>query len=294
MSRYPHTNAGVCAIALTALALAAAAVSGAQTEASRRPAKPVPPEAATEVWAPVPPVVSALPGRAPSDAMVLFDGTSLAAWEPVRPGGQPWKIEDGAMVIVPAAQPCDQQTKQVFGDVQLHLEWRCPAVVNGEGQARGNSGVFFMGLYELQILDSFENATYVNGEAGAVYKEHAPLVNAARKPGEWQSYDAVFVAPRFAPDGSLLHPARMTVFHNGVLVLYDVVLTGPTPNGPTFHQATLPEYHAHAAKLPLLLQDHRAPVAFRNIWVRELVLPEAGTSTVSSTPSAANPQTSRP
>ena len=231
-----------------------------------------PPEAATEVWAPVPPVVSASDGRAPGDAVVLFDGTRLDAWEPVRADGQPWKIENGAMVIVPAAQPSDQRTKQSFGDVQLHLEWRTPAVVKGEGQARGNSGVFFMGLYELQILDSYQNQTYVNGQAGSVYKEHAPLVNASRRPGEWQSYDAVFIAPRFASDGSLLKPARITAFHNGVLVLYDVELTGPTPNGPTFHQSKLPEYQAHAAKLPLVLQDHRAPVAFRNIWVRELAL----------------------
>ena len=178
------------------------------------------------------------------------------------------------MVVVPSPKPCDQRTKRAFGDVQLHLEWRAPSAAHGAGQDRGNSGVFFMGLYELQILDSFDNPTYVNGQAGAVYKEHAPLVNASRPAGEWQSYDVVFIAPRFAPDGVVLAPARLTAFHNGVLVQHDVALTGPTPNGPTFHRPTLPPYAAHAAKLPLVLQDHRHPVAFRNIWIRELATPE--------------------
>jgi hypothetical protein len=232
-----------------------------------------PPEAATEAWSPLPPRVAAPPGRPPSDAIVLFDGTSLDAWEPVRPDGTRWKIEDGSMVIVPSARPSDQQTKRSFGDVQLHLEWRTPAEVKGSGQDRGNSGVFFMGLYELQVLDSDGNETYVNGQAGAVYKEHAPLVNASRAAGEWQTFDVVFVAPRFSAEGSVVRPARLTVFHNGVLVQHDVELTGPTPNGPTFHQSTLPPYAAHPAKLPLLLQDHRSPVAFRNIWLRELALP---------------------
>jgi hypothetical protein len=133
-----------------------------------------------------------------------------------------------------------------------------------------------MGLYEVQVLDSWRNPTYVNGQAASIYKEHAPLVNAARPPGEWQAYDIVFVAPRFGPDGVLRQPARMTIFHNGVLVQHDVTLTGPTPNGASFHQPQLPAYSAHAAKLPLVLQDHRNAVAFRNVWVRELQLPEAG------------------
>ncbi len=178
------------------------------------------------------------------------------------------------MVIVPKPKPCDMRTKQNFGDVQLHLEWRAPSDPKGKGQDRGNSGVFFMGLYELQILDSWENPTYVNGQAASIYKEHAPLVNVSRAPGEWQVYDAVFIAPRFSDDGKLLSPARITAFHNGVLVQHDAILTGPTPNGATFHQPTLPAYAAHPQKLPLLLQDHRHPVAFRNIWVRELALPD--------------------
>ena len=235
-----------------------------------------PPYTLTEVWSPIPPVVTAPADGLPSDAIVLFDGKNLDEWEPARPDGHPWKIEDGAMTVIPTAapaKPCDQQTKRAFGDVQLHLEFRPPAAAKGEGQARGNSGVFFMGLYELQILDSYNNPTYVNGQNASIYKEHAPLVNASRPPGEWQTYDVVFIAPRFSADGRLLSPARLTAFHNGVLVQHDVALTGPTPNGPTYNQPKLPPYAAHAAKLPLLLQDHRNPVAFRNIWVRELTLP---------------------
>lgn len=238
--------------------------------ANERPANEL-----TEVWQPVPPIVSAPIDRPPSDAIVLFDGKSLDHWEPVRAGEPGWKVEGGAMVVVPQPKPCDIRTKQSFGDVQLHLEWRAPAEIKGQGQDRGNSGVFFMGLYELQILDSWKNSTYVNGQAGAIYKEYAPLVNASRPPGEWQVYEIVFVAPRFSPDGKLLTPARITAFHNGVLVQHDAVLTGPTPNGASFHQPTLPPYTVHPAKLPLLLQDHRHPVAFRNIWVRELALPDS-------------------
>lgn len=231
------------------------------------------PNELTEVWQPVPAVIGVPTNGAPSDAIALFNGTTLDAWEPVRPDETGWKIEDGAMVVVPHPHPCDLRTKQNFGDVQLHLEWRVPAEIKGNGQDRGNSGIFFMGLYELQILDSWKNPTYVNGQAGSVYKEYAPLVNASRRPGEWQTYDVIFIAPRFSTDGKLASPARLTAFHNGVLVQYDVTLSGPTPNGPTFHQASLPAYAAHAAKLPIQLQDHRHPVSFRNIWVRELILP---------------------
>jgi hypothetical protein len=232
-----------------------------------------PPYTLTEVWTPVPPVVATPASGIPSDAIVLFNGTSLDAWEPVQPNGHSWRIEDGAMVVVPTpapAPPCDQRTKRAFGDLQLHLEFRTPAVVSGTGQNRGNSGVFFMGLYELQILDSVDNPTYVNGQGGSLYKEHAPLVNASRGPGEWQVYDAVFIAPRFGPDGKLLSPARLTAFQNGVLIQHDAAFTGPTPNGATYNLPKLPPYEAHPAKLPLLLQDHRNPVSFRNIWVREL------------------------
>jgi hypothetical protein len=233
-------------------------------------AEELPPPELTEYYTPVPPVVTAPAGGVPSDAIVLFDGTSLDAWEPARANGHPWKIEDGAMVVVPIpapGEPCDQRTKRTFGDIQLHLEFRTPAKVEGKGQGRGNSGVFFMGLYELQILDSWENPTYVNGQAASIYKQHPPLVNASRPPGTWQTYDVVFIAPRFAADGTLASPARMTVFHNGVLVQHDAILTGPT------EYRGQPKYKAHAARLPLQLQDHHNPTAFRNIWVRELTLP---------------------
>jgi hypothetical protein len=228
---------------------------------------PLPPPEVTEQWTPVPAVVHAPAGAAPSDAVILFDGKNLDAWEPATPGSPPWRIEDGAMVIAPQSKPCDWHTKAAFGDLQLHLEFRTPAKVAGSGQGRGNSGVYFMGLYELQILDSWENPTYVNGQAASIYKQHPPLVNASRPSGEWQTYDAVFLAPRFAADGSLLSPARITAFHNGVLVQYDAALRGPT----VFRGE--PHYAPHPARLPLLLQDHRNPVAFRNIWVRELTLP---------------------
>jgi hypothetical protein len=156
------------------------------------------------------------------------------------------------------------QTKQSFGDMQLHLEWRAPAEIDTVGQGRGNSGVYIQGRYEVQILDCYENTTYVNGQTGAVYKQHIPLANACRPPGEWQTYDIIFVAPRFKEDSSLFSPATVTVLHNGVLLQNHAVILGTTEN------VGLPAYKAHPLKQPLLLQDHGNPVNFRNIWVREL------------------------
>ncbi len=226
-----------------------------------------PPSSATEAWAPVPPIITAEPGQPPSDAIVLFDGSDLDAWESAKTPGQPapWKLQQGLLVCRPDSG--NIRTKAAFGDIQLHLEFRTPAVVTGSGQKRGNSGVFFMGRYELQILDSYDNKTYINGQAGAIYKQHAPLVNASRAPGTWQTYDVVWIAPRFDPAGRLLSPARATVFQNGVVVQHDVVLRGSTANRGA------PAYQAHAPKLPLELQDHDNPIAFRNIWVREIALP---------------------
>lgn len=227
--------------------------------------------AATEVWTPVPPVVAAPAGQPPSDAMVLFAGRNLDAWESAKNPGQaaPWRLDGDTVVFVPGSG--DIRTKAALGDLQLHLEFRVSAGISGAGQRRGNSGVFFMGLYELQVLDSYDNPTYVNGQAASIYKQHAPLVNAARRPGEWQTYDAVWIAPRFAPAGHLLSPARLTVFHNGVLVQHDTVLRGPTVFRGT------PSYRPHAAKLPLMLQEHKNDakdaITYRNIWVRELSLP---------------------
>ncbi|HSK13525.1 MAG TPA: DUF1080 domain-containing protein [Phnomibacter sp.] len=219
----------------------------------------------TEMWKPVPPVVNPGPtaADAPSDAIVLFDGKSLNAWEKERGSGMPeWTIADGAMTVKPGTGGI--KTKQGFGSCQLHIEWRSPAVVKGEGQGRGNSGVFLMGMYEVQVLDSYENTTYVNGQAASLYKQHAPLANASRKPGEWQTYDILFTAPEFYDDGRVRNPARVTVLHNGVLVQNNVALLGATAN------IGLPKYEKHAAKLPIALQDHGDLVSFRNIWVREL------------------------
>jgi hypothetical protein len=217
----------------------------------------------TEVWEPVPAVVT--PGHSgafPSDAIVLFDGSDLSEWAAEEGGDAGWRVEDGAMTVVPGSGSI--VTRRGFGDIQLHIEWRSPAEIRGEGQGRGNSGVYFMELYEIQVLDSFDNGTYSNGQAGAIYKQHVPLVNASRGPGEWQSYDIVFVAPRFDAGGALVSPAYMTAFHNGVLIQNHAELRGPT------EWIGVPEYEVHADRLPLLLQDHGNPVSYRNIWVREL------------------------
>jgi hypothetical protein len=217
---------------------------------------------ATEIWTPVPAVVDpGGPNRPPSDAIVLFDGKSLSEWNG-RDGRAQWTVADGALTV--AAGTGDIVTRRAFGDVQLHIEWRTPARVEGEGQGRGNSGVFLMERYEVQVLDSHGNETYVNGQAGAVYKQYPPLVNASRPPGEWQSYDIFFTAPRFRADGTLERPATITVLQNGVLVQNHVEVRGTTTN------VGEPRYQRHPEKAPLKLQDHVNPVSYRNIWIREL------------------------
>ncbi|MDR0901544.1 MAG: DUF1080 domain-containing protein [Opitutaceae bacterium] len=253
-------------IRLPALFLITATAALAQT----KPAPELPPAKATEQWEPVPPVVSVSAGGVPEDAIVLFDGSNFDAWvSDSKKSSQPrWKLEDG--VATPVPDTGSLVTKRAFGDAQLHLEFRMPVAAAKTGQHRGNSGVLFMGLYEFQVLDSYKNPTYANGQAASIYKQHAPLVNAGRAPGEWQTYDIVFVAPRFDAAGKLLSPARMTGFHNGVLVQHDAVLTGET-----LHRG-FPAYKAHAAKLPLTLQNHSGDrPSFRNIWIREIALPEA-------------------
>ena len=217
------------------------------------------------MWEPVPPVIT--PGAAqqapPSDAVVLFRGEDLSAWQHPDGSAPGWKIEGNAMVVVPGTGSIE--TKQSFGDVQLHVEWRTPADTTGRsGQNRGNSGIFFQKRYEVQVLDSYQNRTYSNGQAGSVYKQHIPAVNASTPPGTWQTYDIVFEAPEFEENGDLAAPARVTVFHNGVLLHHDVKLEGVTAYRGE------PSYEAHAAKAPLMLQDHNHPVSFRNIWVRPL------------------------
>lgn len=221
----------------------------------------------TEVWEPVPVIV--IPGNGmqpPSDAIVLFKGKDMSEWE--IPENTEWMVEDGIVTIKPSKE---RQTKPVwifskkqFGDIQLHVEWRSPKKVEGEGQRRGNSGIFLPGKYEIQVLDSYDNPTYVNGQCASVYKQIIPLVNACRKPGEWQTYDIIFKAPRFKQDGRLESPAYVTVIHNGVLLQNHAEIKGRT----TF--VGNPEYIAHPLKQPLGLQDHGDGVAYRNIWLREL------------------------
>jgi hypothetical protein len=251
--------------------LAILVLAAPHTAAQQTATRPMRPED-TEVWQPVPRVVT--PGRTdrepPSDAIVLFDGRSLDEWTSVtegRPAG--WIVRDGLLVVHKPAG--DIKTKRSFRNYQLHLEWRVPEGTTGSGQARGNSGVFLgfnaqAGGYELQILDSYQNSTYVNGQAASIYKQNPPLVNAMRPPGEWQTYDVVWTAPVFNPDGSVKSPAVVTAFHNGVLVQNAFILKGVTRfTGP-------PNYSAHGA-LPIMLQAHGDPspaISFRNIWLREL------------------------
>ena len=212
---------------------------------------------------PLPPVVT--PGAAglpPSDAIVLFDGKDLSQWESNKGGPAGWKVVNGAIELVPGSG--DIHTKKAFGDCQLHVEWAEPNPPHGKDQGRGNSGVYLMSRYELQVLDSYQNETYADGQAGAIYAQTPPLVNACRPPGEWQTYNIVWHGPRFAEDGKVLRPAHITVFQNGVLVQDNTELTGPTDY---MHR---PPYAQHPPKMPLLLQDHDQPVRFRNIWIREL------------------------
>lgn len=215
---------------------------------------------------PRPPVVQPGPERPPvpppSDAVVLFDGSSLSEWRAQDGGPAKWIVKDGYVEVAPGTGLL--VSARSFGDVQLHIEWRTPTPPQGEGQDRGNSGVFLMGMYEVQVLDSYQNDTYPDGQAGAIYGQNPPLVNVCRPPGAWQTYDIVFRRPRFNQDGSLKRPARITVIHNGVLIQDAFELSGPTA-----HRAR-PPYSVHADKLPLRLQDHGNPTRYRNIWVRGL------------------------
>ncbi len=214
------------------------------------------------VW-PEPPVID--PGSAggvPSDAIVLFDGKSLDGWE----NGDKWKIEDG----VATSAGGTITSKQKFGDCQMHVEFATPAEVKGSGQGRGNSGIYLMGRYEVQVLDSYDNKTYFDGQCASIYKEQPPMVNACRKPGEWQSYDIIFTSPRFAADGELLMPGYVTVLHNGIVVHNHFELLGGTS------YVEPPKYSAHAEKEPMQIQFHGNPVRFRNIWVRENIKPLVG------------------
>ncbi len=206
-----------------------------------------------------PPGAPDRPLAPPSDAVILFDGRDLCGWETCdeRPVG--WKVVDGYMEVVPGTG--NIRTREHFGDCQLHAEWAAPAEVKGESQGRGNSGVFMMGRYEIQVLDNFENPTYADGHAGGIYGEFPPLVNACRRPGEWQSYDIIWLGPRFEGE-RLIRPAYVTMLHNGLLVQYHQMLIGPTA-----HRKVAP-WIPHPPEGPLMLQDHKNPVRFRNIWYR--------------------------
>jgi len=208
----------------------------------------------------VEPAPAIAPAAAPADATILFDGKDLSAWRG-RKGEAGWKVENGYMEVNGTG---DIRSAAEFGDCQLHLEWMAPAEVKGNSQGRGNSGLFFFGRYELQILDSYDNPSYADGQAGSIYGQYPPLVNACRQPGQWQTYDIVFLAPKFDDQGALRSPARVTLFHNGIAVHIDQELMGPTSH------RSLPRYTAHSSKGPIKLQDHGNPVRFRNIWVREL------------------------
>jgi hypothetical protein len=219
---------------------------------------------------PLPPVVTpgtpSTPekaGTAPSDAVVLFDGKDLSQWSDMQGNPTKWITGDGYMECVKGSGYI--RTRQNFGDCQLHVEWATPKPAHGEGQGRGNSGVFFgRDRYEIQVLDSYESKTYADGSAGSIYGQYPPLVNACRPPGEWQTYDILYTAPRFDGAGKLVSAARITAFHNGVLIQNNVELTGPTgwiDRAP---------YSAHPEKQPIAFQDHGNPVRYRNVWVREL------------------------
>ena len=219
---------------------------------------------------PLPKVVSPgkMLGAPPSDAVVLFDGSAEsfdANWTDTKGGPSKWKVADEAMESVRGAGYV--QSKKTFGSCQFHIEWASPSKVQGSGQGRGNSGVFLMGTYEIQVLDSYQNQTYADGQAGALYGRSKPLVNASRKPGEWQSYDIIFHRPLFDKNGKVTRRATFTVLHNGVLIQDHTVLSGGTGwRGP--HAAS--DYKAHPDKMPISMQDHGNPVRFRNIWIRPL------------------------
>ena len=239
----------------------------------------------TELYRDLDRVTPGKEGAPPSDAIILFDGSSLDKWQktffeysgsmaeyhewlpslkegPYVTAPADWKLEEGDLVVVPGTGHL--MTKELFGDVQLHIEWLTPKDIAKKSQDYSNSGIFLMGLYEIQILNSFDNETYSNGQAGAIYKQHIPLVNATKPPGNWQEFDIIFSAPKFSNSGNVLNPARITVFHNGVLIQNNVYLTGPTCYiGQAY-------YVKHPEKLPILLQNHGNPVRFRNIWVRKL------------------------
>jgi hypothetical protein len=245
------------------LAGSACALIASSALAQDQPNKKTP--ESTEIWEPQPRIITpgAKPGDAPSDATILFDGKNFDNWVSIDGGAPKWTISDGAMTVVGGSK--DIKTKKEFGDLQLHIEWRSPAQVDTtkKSQGRGNSGIFLHDRFEVQVLDNYNNKTYANGQASSIYKQHIPLVNACRKPGEWQAYDIFFTAPRFNKEGRVIIPAYVTVIHNGVITQNHIALWGPT------EYIGLPAYKPYE-KGAIRLQDHGNPVSFRNIWIREL------------------------
>jgi len=220
----------------------------------------------TEIWEPEVAIIQpgAANSDAPSDAIILFNGIDVNEWTDMQGSATKWTVKDGSLISVRGAGYI--KTKRKFGNCQLHIEWKTPSDVQGESQGRGNSGVFLQELYEVQVLDSYNNRTYRNGQAGSVYKQYPPLVNVCKKPGEWQTYDIIFTAPTFGNDSTIyVTPPRVTVIQNGVLVQNNSILRGPT------EYIGIPEYFIKKhGPLSLALQDHGNPVSYRNIWIREL------------------------
>jgi hypothetical protein len=247
--------------------VAASAVVACLAAADDRPGAPPNQWRQHDIRRPKPPVVepaeSGVASKPPKDAIVLFDGASLDAWKSHTGGPVKWKVVDGALQTLPGAGMIE--TKRRFGDIQLHVEWAAPSPPHGVGQDRGNSGVFLMGQFEIQVLDSFQSDTYADGQAGSIYGQFPPLANASRPPGEWQTYDIAFRRPRFDDSGRLVEPARVTLFHNGILV---------QNNEQPFGRTSWLEWEAYegrrGARGPIALQDHDHPVRYRNIWLREL------------------------
>ena len=218
----------------------------------------------TEFWLPQPKVIT--PGdfntnSAPSDAIILFDGKDLSKWKSCDGGKAKWDVHDGVFTVKDGTGGIE--TKEKFGSFQLHIEWSAPTVIEGESQERGNSGVFLQGKYEVQILDCYQNETYSNGQAGSIYKQQAPLVNAMRKPGEWNTYDIIYSAPVFNEDGTYKTAPTVTVIHNGVVIINHYTLRGTT------EYIGHPRVEKHGDG-PIMLQDHGNPVSFRNIWIRKM------------------------
>ena len=226
----------------------------------------------TEVWEPEPKIVT--PGTensAPSDAIILFDGKDLSKWKNARGGGDAsWIVNnDNSMTVT---RNGGIETIEEFGSVQLHVEWKTPLKMEGKGQGRGNSGIMFQRRYEVQVLDSYNNRTYSNGQAASIYKQYAPLVNASKPPGDWQTYDIIFMEPEFNESGIMTKRGRLTVFHNGILVQNNIEILGTTEfiGMPKIGKNEISGYMGKDTKKAIYIQDHGNPVSYRNIWLRKL------------------------